>query len=64
MHDANELTQCEPLALTELVAQWGLSEEGQRAWGKAPAPTEDDVAAWIERAKRAQKDPAKSKSAA
>jgi hypothetical protein len=30
-----------------------LSDEGQRAWGTAPAPTEDDVATWIERARRA-----------
>jgi hypothetical protein len=38
--------------LCEQVAHWGLSDEGQRAWGNAPAPTADDVATWIERARR------------
>ncbi len=39
--------------LTEAIARWGLSDEGARAWGSAPAPNEDDVATWIARAKRA-----------
>ena len=51
--DPSELVQMDPVQLCDGVARWGLSEEGQRAWGNAPAPTEDDVATWIERAKRA-----------
>lgn len=51
--DAAELAQMDATELCDGVARWGLSEEGQRAWGSAPAPTEDDVATWIERAKRA-----------
>jgi len=53
VRDAEELAQRDPVALCDGVAEWGLSDEGQRAWGNAPAPTEDDVATWIERAKRA-----------
>jgi hypothetical protein len=49
--------------LTEAVARWGLSEEGARVWGTAPAPTEDDVADWIERAKNAGKAPVAKRSA-
>jgi predicted flap endonuclease-1-like 5' DNA nuclease len=41
--------------LVEGIASWGLSEEGARAWGTAPAPSVDDVATWIERAKRGAK---------
>jgi hypothetical protein len=52
--DADSLAQMDAVALCDGVAQWGLSEEGQRAWGNAPAPTEDDVATWIERARRAK----------
>lgn len=52
VHDAAELAELDPVELCEAVAQWGLSEEGQRAWGSAPAPTGDDVATWIARAKR------------
>jgi predicted flap endonuclease-1-like 5' DNA nuclease len=51
--DAAELAQMDAVQLCDDVARWGLSEEGQRAWGSAPAPTEDDVATWIERARRA-----------
>jgi predicted flap endonuclease-1-like 5' DNA nuclease len=51
--DAAELAEMDAVELCDGVARWGLSEEGQRAWGSAPAPTEDDVATWIERAKRA-----------
>ena len=39
-----------------LKAEWGLSDDGQRAWGSAPAPSVDDVATWIERARRATLD--------
>jgi hypothetical protein len=49
-----DLVEMDAIELCDAVARWGLSEEGQRAWGSAPAPTEDDVATWIERAKRAQ----------
>ena len=63
IHDAEDLATSDAAQLCEGVAQWGLSEEGQRAWGTAPAPTADDVATWIERAKRALQD-AKSTAAA
>jgi len=51
--DAAALASKSAVELCEAVANWGLSEDGQRAWGSAPAPTVDDVATWIERAKRA-----------
>jgi predicted flap endonuclease-1-like 5' DNA nuclease len=50
--DATELAQLDASELCEAVAQWGLSDEGQRAWGNAAAPTPDDVATWIARAQR------------
>lgn len=53
VRSAQELIEMDPTQLCDGVARWGLSEEGQRAWGSAPAPTEDDVATWIERARRA-----------
>ena len=53
VQSAQELIEMDPTQLCDGVARWGLSDEGQRAWGSAPAPTEDDVATWIERAKRA-----------
>lgn len=53
VQSAQELVEMDPTQLCDGVARWGLSDEGQRAWGSAPAPTEDDVATWIERAKRA-----------
>ncbi len=53
IQDSHELAESDAAHLCEGVAQWGLSDEGQRAWGTAPAPTADDVATWIERAKRA-----------
>lgn len=53
IQDAQDLAESDAVQLCEGVAQWGLSDEGQRAWGTAPAPTADDVATWIERAKRA-----------
>jgi predicted flap endonuclease-1-like 5' DNA nuclease len=64
VREATDLAGRDPAELTEAVAQWGLSEEGARAWGSAPAPTEDDVADWIGRAKKAGKAPAKARSAA
>lgn len=48
-----DLSRLDAVQLCDAVANWGLSEEGQRAWGSAPAPNEDDVATWIERARRA-----------
>jgi predicted flap endonuclease-1-like 5' DNA nuclease len=53
VHDVATLARLDAVQLCDAVANWGLSEEGQRAWGASPAPTEDDVATWIERAKRA-----------
>jgi len=53
VNDIEELAQMDATELCDAVARWGLSDDGQRAWGSAPAPTEDDVATWIERAKRA-----------
>jgi len=50
--DAAELAQLDAAELCEAIARWGLSVEGQRAWGAAPAPTPDDVATWIARARR------------
>jgi len=64
VHDAAELAECDATTLCDGVARWGLSDEGQRAWGSAPAPTEDDVATWIERAKRAIQEGASSATAA
>jgi predicted flap endonuclease-1-like 5' DNA nuclease len=63
VQDAEDLAQSDATQLCESVAQWGLSDEGQRAWGTAPAPTADDVATWIERAKRALQE-ARSTAAA
>lgn len=56
IQDAEDLIASDPAHLCEEVAQWGLSDEGQRAWGTAPAPTGDDVATWIERARRSVQD--------
>jgi predicted flap endonuclease-1-like 5' DNA nuclease len=61
--DAHDLAQTDAIQLCDAVARWGLSEDGQRAWGSAPAPTEDDVATWIERAKRALREGAGSVAA-
>jgi hypothetical protein len=52
VQDTQDLIDSDAAELCEHVAQWGLSDEGQRAWGNAPAPTGDDVATWIERARR------------
>ncbi len=51
--DIAELAGLDASELCEAISRWGLSEEGQRAWGSAAAPTADDVATWIARAKRA-----------
>lgn len=56
VRDANELEEMDAVELCEAIARWGLSEEGQRAWGNAPAPNEDDIQTWIERARRAHTD--------
>jgi hypothetical protein len=58
VQDAEDLAQCDAVELCDGVARWGLSDEGQRAWGAAPAPTEDDVATWIERARRSLQEKA------
>jgi len=60
VHSAEELAQKDPADLCEGVANWGLSDEGQRAWGNAPAPTADDVATWIARAERAKQERAEA----
>jgi hypothetical protein len=52
VHDVAELAELDAIELCEAIAKWGLSDEGQRAWGNAPAPNADDVATWIARAKR------------
>lgn len=62
VQNAQELSEHNPDELCEAIANWGLSDEGQRAWGNAPAPTEDDVADWIESAEKAAS--AKAKTAA
>lgn len=58
--DAAELAQLDAVDLCEAVASWGLTEDGQRAWGAAPAPTVDDIATWIARAKRVTRSYASS----
>ncbi len=64
VRDAQSLIDSDPVALCDAVAHWGLSDEGQRAWGSAPAPNEDDVATWIERARRAMSEGSVSESEA
>lgn len=56
VRSADELIAQDATQLCEAVAQWGLSDEGQRAWGNAAAPTPDDVATWIARARRAKEE--------
>ncbi len=53
VRNAAELKARDAAELCEAIAEWGLSDDGQRAWGSAPAPTPDDVATWIARAERA-----------
>ena len=53
VRDVRDLADMDAIDLCEGIARWGLSDEGARAWGSAPAPSIDDVATWIERAKRA-----------
>ena len=55
VRDADDLAAGDAEHLVEGIADWGLSDEGSRAWGSAPAPSVDDVATWIERAKRSAK---------
>lgn len=52
---ADDLATADAEHLVEGIASWGLSDDGSRAWGSAPAPSVDDVATWIERAKRSEK---------
>ncbi|MBX3511482.1 MAG: DUF4332 domain-containing protein [Hyphomonadaceae bacterium] len=56
VRDAGDLAGADAARLCDEIARWGLSDEGARAWGHAPAPNEDDVATWIERAKRAESE--------
>jgi predicted flap endonuclease-1-like 5' DNA nuclease len=56
VRDGDDLAAADAEHLVEGIARWGLSEEGARAWGAAPAPTVDDIATWIERAKRAAQE--------
>jgi predicted RecB family nuclease len=53
VRDAASLASSDATALTEAIGAWGLSDEGARAWGSAAAPSADDVATWIARAKGA-----------
>jgi hypothetical protein len=53
VRDAVTLAKADAERLVNEVAHWGLSDDGARAWGSAPAPSVDDVATWIERAKKA-----------
>ncbi len=64
VRDATELSEFDPTELTEAIANWGLTEEGARVWGSAPAPTEHDVADWIGLAGRARSAPTTKKTAA
>ena len=63
VRDAQALVQSNAEELVDNIAHWGLSEEGARAWGSAPAPSVDDVATWIERAKKALAAKAKAQAA-
>jgi len=56
VRDAQQLKARDATELCEDIAEWGLSDEGQRAWGSAPAPTPDDIATWIARTERAAAD--------
>ena len=55
VRDADDLATADAEHLVEGIASWGLSDDGARAWGAAAAPSVDDVATWIERAKRSGK---------
>ncbi len=57
VRDASSLARADAAALCEAIARWGLSDEGQRAWGAAPAPNEDDIATWIARVNRSAQEP-------
>lgn len=50
--DARDLVARDAEQLCEAIGEWGISDAGQRAWGNAPAPTADDVATWMLRARR------------
>jgi hypothetical protein len=51
--DARDFASRDAENLCETIGEWGISDAGQRAWGNAPAPTVDDVATWMLRARRA-----------
>jgi predicted flap endonuclease-1-like 5' DNA nuclease len=51
--DARDLVSRDAEDLCEAIGEWGISDAGPRAWGNAPAPTADDVATWMLRARRA-----------
>ena len=53
VRDARTLADFDAHALADAIGAWGLSEEAARIWGSAPAPSDHDVAAWIEAAHRA-----------
>lgn len=63
VRDADALINADAARLCDAVAHWGLSDEGQRAWGSAAAPNEDDVATWIARAARAKRERASAPAA-
>ncbi len=60
IRNAEDLCASEPALVAEAVQRWAQSEDADRIWGEAPAPTEQDVANWIARAK-APARPADSK---
>lgn len=53
VRDARDLVAHDAEQLCEAIGEWGITDAGQRAWGNAPAPTADDVATWMLRARRA-----------
>jgi nucleotidyltransferase/DNA polymerase involved in DNA repair len=63
VRDGADLVEMDALELCDAVARWGLSDDGQRARGNAPAPTEDVGATWLARAKRATESGAASAAA-
>lgn len=55
IRSAEDLIASEPALVAEAVGRWAESDEAARVWGEAPAPTEEDVAGWIARAKGPQR---------
>jgi hypothetical protein len=54
VRDVQTLAGYDAHALAEAIGHWGISDDAARVWGNAPAPSEHDVAAWIDAAHRAQ----------